>query len=91
MFWSHREAGATGTRITEGKDLQNREFSFENKRTDKGSMSVKLEWLEEIQKAATRSGKDPGVILTFERPRKDPEDWVAIPISVFERLCKDSK
>ena len=87
-LWSRRAAGTTGTGMTEGGDVALREFFIENKRTELKSMSVKREWLSQIRSAAARVGKDPALIMTFEIERKPPEDWVAIPIEVFERLRK---
>lgn len=72
--------------VTEGGDLSTRDFFLENKRSEKKSISVQKEWLEGIKDSARRVGKDPGVILTFETARKPPEDWVLIPIEVFDRL-----
>ena len=84
-LWSRRERGS-GTRTTEGGDVKTRDFHLENKRTDNKSISVKREWLDDIRAAAKRVMKDPGLILTFEDGKKPPEDWVAVPIEVFERL-----
>lgn len=87
-LWSSRAGGSTGTRITEGGDVKTKDFHIENKRTVKDSISVKRAWLDGIRAAAIRAMKDPAIILTFEDDleRKPPEDWVAVPISVFERL-----
>jgi hypothetical protein len=79
-------AGVSGT--TEGGDVAVKEFHFENKRTINKSMSVQRAWLLGITEAARQAGKDPGLILTFENGRKPPEDWVALPLDVFERLRK---
>lgn len=77
--------------VTEGKDLETKDFCFENKRSEKKSISVKKDWVDGIREAARREGKYPGVILTFEVPRKDPEDWVLIPIDVFDRLRRNQE
>lgn len=87
-LWSRRAAGSTGTGMTEGGDVELREFFVENKRTELKSLSVKREWLTQIRAAAARVGKEPALIMTFEVDRKPPEDWVAIPIEVFEHLRK---
>lgn len=84
-LWSPRERGS-GTRTTEGGDVKTRDFHLENKRTDKKSMSIQREWLDDVKAAARRAMKDPGVILTFETKFQTPEDWVMVPIEVFERL-----
>lgn len=85
-LWSRRMGGATGAGTTEGGDVSTKDFHIENKRTDKKSMGIKREWLTEVREAAKRAGKDPALIITFEDGRKAPEDWVAVPIEVFERL-----
>jgi hypothetical protein len=84
-LWSPRERGS-GTRTTEGGDVKTADFHLENKRTDKKSMSVQREWLNAVKAAAKRVMKEPGVILTFEGKLQAPEDWVMVPIEVFERL-----
>lgn len=85
-LWSRRSAGETGTGMTKGGDVETRDFFIENKRTEKASMSVKREWLDGIREAAKREMKDPALIMTFEIERRPPEDWIAIPLDVFERL-----
>lgn len=89
--WSSADAKTvvgTGP-TTEGGDLTTRDFFLENKRSEKKSISVQKEWIDGIKDSARRVGKDPGVILTFETPRKPPEDWVLIPLDVFDRLRKN--
>lgn len=85
-LWSRRAAGSTGTGMTQGGDVATVDFFIENKRTELKSMSIKREWLTQITEAAARVGKTPALIMTFEDGRRDPEDWVAVPIAVFERL-----
>lgn len=89
--WSARDAktvvGSGPT--TEGGDVATHDFFIENKRSEKKSISVQKEWIEQIKESARRVGKSPAVILTFETPRKPPEDWVMIPIDVFDRLRKN--
>jgi hypothetical protein len=86
--WSNRAGGATGKKTTEGGDVGTKDFHIENKRSVKESIGVKKQWLDDISAAAHRVMKDPALILTFEDEleRRPPEDWVAIPIKVFERL-----
>jgi hypothetical protein len=72
--------------MTQGGDVATVDFFIENKRTELKSMSIKREWLTQITEAAARVGKTPALIMTFEDGRRDPEDWVAVPIAVFERL-----
>jgi hypothetical protein len=49
-------------------------------------MSFQREWLEKVTDGARRVGKYPGVIVTFDIPQKLPQDWVMVPIKVFEVL-----
>lgn len=84
-LWS-KQAGETKT---EGGDLTTAEFLFEHKRTEKGSLSVKREWLGKVREGARSKMKEPGLILTFERGREPPDDWILIPKAVFEKLMKN--
>jgi hypothetical protein len=89
--WSRADASTvvgTGP-VTEGGDLSTADFFIENKRSEKKSISVQKEWIDGIKESAKRTGKYPAVILTYETPRKPPEDWVMIPIDVFDRLRKN--
>jgi len=68
----------------------------EHKRTEKRSISLKLEWLEKVSEGADRIGKDPAVVITFEGPKSRygkhrycrHRDWAVVPIGVLERLLK---
>lgn len=63
-------------------------YRFENKATEKASLSLKLEWLEKISREATAREQVP--LLSFQfvdggnvRPFGS---WVAMPESEFNRL-----
>ena len=86
-LWSRRDRNDSVQ--TDGADVRLSDFMIEHKRTDKESMSVKRQWLDQIKEVADRSAKDPGVILTYEDGRKILQEWVMIPLAVFERLRKN--
>jgi hypothetical protein len=71
--------------VTAGGDIKTPKFYVEHKRTEHASMSVKLDWLRQIKESAVRVMKDPALAVTFEHDGKN-EDWVMIPLSLFERL-----
>lgn len=64
------------------------EFHLEHKRTEKGSMAVKLDWLQKVSMAARCCSKEPGLIVTFEKGLQKPEDWILIPLATFQRLLE---
>lgn len=72
-------------------DIAAPDFHFEHKRTEDKSISLAKEWLHKVSTGARMVGKDPGVILTFERKPEKPEDWVVIPLEVLERLLQQAK
>lgn len=88
--WSPMDAKlsrAEGSKIrTLGADIQTKEFMVEHKRTVNKSMSVKLEWLEGVRAGAAGANRHPALAFTFERHSGPPEDWVAVPLSVFKQL-----
>ena len=85
MAWSRWD------KTTANGDLSVPDFHIEHKRTDAKSMSLQKEWLEKVSEGARRTGKDPGVIVTFEKNGSNPTDWMLVPLEVFERLIRLSK
>jgi hypothetical protein len=73
---------------TANGDISVPKMHLEHKRTDCASMSVQKEWLTKVSEGARRTGKDPGVVITFEKRGSEPDDWVLIPLEVLERLLK---
>jgi len=74
---------------TDDGDVATPDFHVEAKRTDRKSMSIKREWLDKVRSGARKFGKDPAVVLTFERPKQPselPEDWIMMPLDVAKRL-----
>lgn len=75
--------------ITQNGDLALTDFWVEHKRTDTGTMSIKREWWEKVRDGAREAGREPSLIITFEKPNSPaskPIDLVLIPLAVFERL-----
>lgn len=65
-------------------------FLIECKQTEKKSLSVKGEWLAKITREAMACGKEPALSIQI-RGNDDTmceQDWVAIPMSVFQRLLR---
>lgn len=85
MAWSKHDP------TTANGDISVPDFHIEHKRTVKKSMSVEQEWLGKVSDGARRVGKDPALVITFEKKGQAPEDWIAIPLEVFERLLKACK
>lgn len=80
--------------MTEGGDVSTPDLFVEHKRTEKASISVKLEWLENISDGARLRHKIPAVVLTFtggvvrlDRLEKDrvSRDWVLLPLDVVRQ------
>ena len=71
---------------TECGDITSKDFFIEHKRTVKQSISIKKDWLSKVTDGANRHQKEPALVVTFEEKMKPPEDWVMIPMELFERL-----
>jgi hypothetical protein len=71
---------------TAGGDIKTKGWHLEHKRTEHDSMSIKKEWLHKVSAAARQRAKDPGLVVTFENKLAAPEDWVLIPMAVYQRL-----
>lgn len=85
MAWSKWDSS------TAGGDISVPDFHIEHKRTDCKSMSVQHEWLTKVSEGARKVGKDPALAVTFEKKGQFLDDWIMIPLDVFERLLKLSK
>lgn len=90
-YWSKYDTGeGVGFGMaTDDGDLATPEFLVEHKRTDNKSMSIKREWLDKVSEGAARVGKDPALVITFERPAKPgspAEDWILMPLDVARRV-----
>ena len=76
---------------TAGGDISVPDFHIEHKRTETKSMSVQSEWLDKVKDGARRAGKDAALAITFEKKGRSPDDWIMIPLEVFEILIKAAK
>jgi len=76
-------------------------YLIEVKSTTKNSLGLKAKWLADLEENSMARDKIPALIIVFNAPEdiekltKDNwagrEDWVAIPISDFERLTNGWK
>ena len=74
---------------TQNADLKGKKWAYEVKRTDKKSISIKVDWLQEIEKGAQSTGTNPALVITFDALEKTHQaDWVLIPLNVFQGLLK---
>lgn len=80
-----------GGHVSEQGDFRTDDFLIEHKSTEKGSMSLKREWLNKVREGAERSARDPAVIITFDRGLQKHEDWVLLPRSVFDKLMNNQE
>jgi len=68
-------------------DVRTVELLTEAKRTDKKSISIKVDYLAKITKEATAYNCIPAVAIAFENtPTMVDKDWVMIPSSFLEEL-----
>lgn len=80
------QAWSKWDKATAKGDISAPTLHLEHKRTDAESISVKKEWLVKVSEGARRVGKDPGLVITFEKIGSKPMDWVLIPLDLLERL-----
>jgi hypothetical protein len=76
-------------RVTLNGDFDIGDFWVEHKRTETDTISIKREWWLKVSDGARSEGKEPAIMVTFERkakPGTKPIDLVLIPLEVFERL-----
>jgi hypothetical protein len=87
--WSPRRyRGAEATETDDG-DIETPDFWIEHKATVTGTMSIKKEYCDKVRIGARKNAKDPAVCFTFEnRNGTKKEDWMAVPMEVFKRLCR---
>lgn len=83
-----------GKRVTRKGDLTVPGFHVEHKRTKARSIRLQKEWLAKVSEGASQEGKKPALVVTFEgasgrgamRAATPYQDWVLLPLEVFERL-----
>jgi hypothetical protein len=73
---------------------------IEQKGTIRGSIAVRVEWLDRVTEEARARGRDPALILTFDRTgdvrfsaaaQHASHDWMLLPLEVAERLLEEKK
>jgi hypothetical protein len=63
------------------------DYEIEAKRTDKDSISLKIDWLIKISKGAAGRGKKPAVQIQFDKLNSVCDNkWVLIEQSTFKEL-----
>lgn len=68
-------------------DFSHPDFVFEAKRTKFAAIDIDSVVLVKLLREAYAVGKDPALILTMEgAPENIPQDWAAVPLSVFMSL-----
>jgi|NGEPerStandDraft_6_1074524.scaffolds.fasta_scaffold51222_3 hypothetical protein len=68
-------------------DATSKRFHCEAKQTQNSSISMKLAWLTKIDKEADAVNKYPLLdILFLNAPPRVPNEWIAIPMYVFDLL-----
>jgi hypothetical protein len=77
-------------KTTEGGDIATVDFLIEHKHTVGESIGVKREWLEKVRTDAKRRRQSPAIVLTFDNG-STPEDWIVLPLFVFEQLQERAK
>jgi len=74
---------------TDRGDISIPGFHVEHKETEADSIGVKRAWLKKVEAGAQRVLKDPALAIKFVRNGPTPdEEWVAVPVEVFERLLR---
>lgn len=69
-------------------------YLIEVKSTVRGSLSVKREWLEALDESALLRSKTGALIVVFNNATRallGCQEWVAIPLSAFERMSNGWK
>lgn len=76
--------------VTLDGDITQAHFHIEHKSTEKGSISIKKEWLDKVSDGARAHGTTPALVVTFVSHRLGvpPSDWALIPFSLFQRTWK---
>lgn len=78
-----------GSLIGKGIDVESDQVVGEAKRTDKKSMSIKAEWLEQLDRQAMSKGKIPALQIELASVKSPwQKDWVMIPLDAFKRLIE---
>lgn len=81
-----RQKGSGSVPLNKG-DVRSEHLLTECKRTDKKSISIKIDYLEKITNEAISYGCTPSLAIEFENtPRIVEKDWIMIPSSFLTEL-----
>jgi len=81
-----RQKGSGSQPYSKG-DVRTVELLTEAKRTDKKSISIKVQYLDKITKEATSYDCVPAVAIAFEdTPPLVPKDWILVPAEFLREL-----
>lgn len=64
-------------------DVKGDSFLFEAKRTDKKSLRIKKDWLEDIEEEAIGENLKPAVEIEISTVELGRKKWMMVPSSVF--------
>lgn len=84
----YRTSGETArdSKVTAGGDLSTKDFLVEHKFTQNKSLSLKKEWLDKVQEGAKAANKWAALGITFDLGNGKTEDWIAVPLAVFQHI-----
>lgn len=87
-FGGYRQAGSGAVAGRRG-DAKGVELLGECKRTEKKSISIKMDYLEKITQEAVSYNRIPAVAIEFEdTPKLVPRDWVLLPAGFVSQLLE---
>jgi hypothetical protein len=72
-------------------DVSTERFVMQCKTTDKNRYTLNEQVIGEIYRQATLVGKDPAIVIRLEAVKAPiPNEWVAVPISVWITMTEDT-
>lgn len=76
---------ASGSLLGTGGDVGVDDFQLDRKATGRKSIGVSIEMLRKIEDEAALKGREPGLVLVFEKmPRGYYDEWLVIPLKVVQ-------
>jgi len=69
-------------------DVKTSELLIDLKETDSKSIIVKLGDLHKIMNEANGEGKDPALVLRFNKAKVIDKEWIVLPLEVYEEMKK---
>jgi hypothetical protein len=80
-----RPEPASGSLLGTGGDVGLDDFQLDRKATGRKSIGVSIEMLKKIENDAAVHGREPGLVLVFEKmPRGFYDEWLVIPLKVVQ-------